>query len=273
MASTMATAQYQLWQTNSAVSTHDSWYATSDDEQEAAHPPPPAASPAASPAAAGPVRTASIFDGHRLSSLSSVSSACSAVQTGSCDSAGGVQQLRTLSVLSDVANASVLSENVDINTPQVELSFGPAASTRGPRKSSTAAAAAAAAAAPELMAAGPGSPTVGDWTATLEYVLEDTKRARAFGHCLQAGVVDLTRQVTSDDENHVSKEALDALQSEVQSADAYGLEAGAAVLADAICTDSIPVKLKALNVLVRDTPHARHVAQQLVAATAIGVET
>ena len=262
-------AQYQLWQTNSAVSTHDSWYATSDDEQEVARPPPPAASPAA----AGPVRTASIFDGHRLSSLSSVSSACSAVRTGSCDSAGGVQQLRTLSVLSDVANASVLSENVDINTPQVELSFGPA-SARGPRKSSTAATAAAAAAAPELMAAGPGSPTVGDWTATLEYVLEDTKRARAFGHCLQAGVVDLTRQVTSDDENHVSKEALDALQSEVQSADAYGLEAGAAVLADAIRTDSIPVKLKALNVLVRDTPHhARHVAQQVVAATAIGVET
>ena len=37
----------------------------------------------------------------------------------------------------------------------------------------------------------------------LEYVLEDTQRARAFGHCLQPGVVELMKQVTSDDENHV----------------------------------------------------------------------
>ena len=37
----------------------------------------------------------------------------------------------------------------------------------------------------------------------LEYVLEDTQRARAFGHCLQPGVVELMKQVTTDDENHV----------------------------------------------------------------------
>jgi hypothetical protein len=43
--------QYALWQTNSAVSTHDSWYAASDDEGEDenanAENMPPAASPAA----------------------------------------------------------------------------------------------------------------------------------------------------------------------------------------------------------------------------------
>ena len=87
-------------------------------------------------------------------------------------------------------------------------------------------------------------------TAQLEYVLEDTQRARAFGHCLQAGVIELTKQVTTDDESHVSKAALDALQNEVKSADAYGLQAGAELLATAIGSDRIPVKLKALNVLV-----------------------
>ena len=91
----------------------------------------------------------------------------------------------------------------------------------------------------------------------LEYVLEDTQRARAFGHCLQAGVVELTKQVTTDDESHVPKTALDALQNEVTSADAYGLQAGAEQLAAAIGSDSIPVKLKALNVLVSAATH-RH---------------
>ena len=47
------------------------------------------------------------------------------------------------------------------------------------------------------------------------------------------------------------KVALDALQNEVRSADAYGLQAGAEVLATAIGSDRIPVKLRALNVLVR----------------------
>jgi hypothetical protein len=95
----------------------------------------------------------------------------------------------------------------------------------------------------------------------LEYVLEDTQRARAFGHCLQAGVIELTKQVTTDDESHVSKTALDALQSEVTSADAYGLQAGAELLAAAIGSDSIPVKLKALNVLVSAATHQQHALQ------------
>ena len=47
------------------------------------------------------------------------------------------------------------------------------------------------------------------------------------------------------------KVALDALRNEVRSADAYGLQAGAELLATAIGSDRIPVKLKALNVLVR----------------------
>ena len=54
----------------------------------------------------------------------------------------------------------------------------------------------------------------------------------------------------------VPKTALDALRHEVSSADAYGLQAGAEQLATAVDSDSIPVKLKALNVLVSvERPH------------------
>jgi len=126
-------------------------YVASDEEQgqeqgkeragTAIHTAPPAASPVAS-------RDVSIFDARLLPRASS------------CESVG-VPQLRTLSGLSDVTNASVLSENVDVTTPQVELSFGPA-STRGRVRKPPPVCTEA--------AAGPGSPTVGDWTATVRTI-------------------------------------------------------------------------------------------------------
>ena len=271
MTSMAAQPQYALWQTNSAVSTHDSWYTASDEEGDegganAEKVPPPAASPNgrgglkplptwSAASRSPPPRTTStsdqpsIFDG-QLRTLSIASSCAS--RTGS-DSARGGPHPTLSAALSDVSNASCVSENVDVLTPQVDLSFGPA-STRGRQAQRRGGAAAK----PAIAAAadGPGSPTVGDWTATLEYCLEDTKRSEAFGLCLQAGVVVLVRQVTTDDEGHVPKPALDALQNEIRSPEAYDLEAAAAQLAAAIGSDSIPVKLKALNVLVTIVPTA-----------------
>jgi len=241
--SVMPEPGFQIWQTN--TSTHSSWYADSDDETDgAAAAASPSRSPAARRAPPPPTSSASSVCGPPPTLSAAVS------RTGSSTSIFG-----ELSTLSDITNRT-LSECSDIATPQVELSFGPRSGSSAALVARHAAKRPAAATTASRAAAGASSPTVGDWTATLEYVLEDDKRAKAYGDCLQAGAAQLVQQVTADDESHVPRSALDALTEEVKSEESYGLEACAQQLAAAISSDSIPQKLKALNVLSHIVPTA-----------------